>query len=99
MTVTQTITNAASVPTFVTFASASRPMKPAKPHASTPTTSVLIHGVLNFEWTVDLIDGLRDRCRVVQIRVRNDADEHGRRQDVEDRADDQRAQDADRHVA
>ena len=50
---THTTTNASSVPTFVRFASWSSPMKPAKPAARNPTTIVLIHGVLNFEWTVE----------------------------------------------
>ena len=47
----------------------------------------------------DLVDRLRDRRRVVQVRVRHDADQHAGRQDVEHGADDQRPQDADRHVA
>ncbi len=46
----------------------------------------------------DLIHGLRDRRRIVQIRVRHDTDEHGRREDIEDGADDQRPENTDRHV-
>ena len=64
-TVTHTIANANNVPTFVRLASWSRPMKPAKPHAMTPTISVLIQGVWYFGCTLANAGGIRPSRAIV----------------------------------
>ena len=47
----------------------------------------------------DDVDGLGDRVRDVELGVGHQARHHGRHQHIEDRADHERAENADRHVA
>ncbi len=65
MTDRQTIANAASVPTEVMSPSTLMSKKPAATAVSSPTSSVLTQGVLNFGWTVEKTFGRRPSRAIV----------------------------------